>query len=629
MPDAYNLSGLILRPANFDWIAMTDPAANAETLLQLLCRLIDETISTPEDLLRTLDAIEFALLVTTPRGEECPVIFANQAAAELTGYSVEELLDRDPRFLQTDDGNQGSLTTLRAAVARGIDCRVVVRNYRKDGSLFWNEITLIPIRATDGSLKYFVQLLKDVSNYEKVETEKQTVENTLRSILSSSADAIITIDQRGIIQDANAATEDIFGYSLQELLGQNVSILMPSPDREQHDSYLRRYLETGEARVIGIGREVTARHKTGRTFPAEIAIGQVPGKKLFTGIVRNLTERKQNEEALRREHQLNENIIATSRGVILILSPDGTIVQYNSFLEELSGWPLEETRGEEWADIFLPEADREPFRRRFYAAINGQTVQSFSPVLLTRSGERRLVEWEAVPMTSRTGQIVALLCTGQDTTERQRLEREVLEIAAEEQRRIGQDLHDVVGQELTGMAMLAETLTLALRKDENRHIRIAEKISRGVSEALTKIRLLSRGLNPVDIDTQGLMAALGATARRIREFHGIDCEFQCPETVPIPDNIVANQLYRIVEEATTNAIKHSAASRIIIRLEQSDDAIELAVIDNGVGIQNPRDGGLGLRIMNYRANRIGGILTVESAPEQGTSVTCRIASGNL
>ncbi|MCG6156524.1 PAS domain S-box protein [Rubinisphaera sp. ICM_H10] len=608
---------------------MTDPAANAETLLQLLCRLIDETISTPEDLLRTLDAIEFALLVTTPRGEECPVIFANQAAAELTGYSVEELLDRDPRFLQTDDGNQGSLTTLRAAVARGIDCRVVVRNYRKDGSLFWNEITLIPIRATDGSLKYFVQLLKDVSNYEKVETEKQTVENTLRSILSSSADAIITIDQRGIIQDANAATEDIFGYSLQELLGQNVSILMPSPDREQHDSYLRRYLETGEARVIGIGREVTARHKTGRTFPAEIAIGQVPGKKLFTGIVRNLTERKQNEEALRREHQLNENIIATSRGVILILSPDGTIVQYNSFLEELSGWPLEETRGEEWADIFLPEADREPFRRRFYAAINGQTVQSFSPVLLTRSGERRLVEWEAVPMTSRTGQIVALLCTGQDTTERQRLEREVLEIAAEEQRRIGQDLHDVVGQELTGMAMLAETLTLALRKDENRHIRIAEKISRGVSEALTKIRLLSRGLNPVDIDTQGLMAALGATARRIREFHGIDCEFQCPETVPIPDNIVANQLYRIVEEATTNAIKHSAASRIIIRLEQSDDAIELAVIDNGVGIQNPRDGGLGLRIMNYRANRIGGILTVESAPEQGTSVTCRIASGNL
>jgi len=608
---------------------MADCTGSSESHLQLLCRLIDETISTPEDLLRTLDAVGFALLVTIPRDDACPIIFANQAAVDLTGYPIEELLHRDPRFLQGDDQSQEAVDALRESMQQGTDCRVVVRNYRKDGSLFWNEITLIPIRTADQSLKYFVQLLKDVSNYEKSETEKQTVENTLRSILSSSADAMVTIDQSGIIQDANAATEDIFGYSLQELLGKNVSILMPSPDREQHDGYLRRYLETGEARVIGIGREVTARHKSGRHFPAEIAIGQVPGKKLFTGIVRNLTERKQNEEALRREHQLNENIIATSRGVILILSPAGTVVQYNSFLEEISGWPLTETRGQDWAERFLPEADRDQFRRRFAAAINGHNVPPFGPVLLTRSGERRLIEWEAVPMTSRTGKVIALLCTGQDTTERRRLEREVLEIAADEQRRIGQDLHDVVGQELTGMAMLAETLSLALRKDENRHVQIAEKISRGVNEALTKVRLLSRGLNPVDIDAQGLMAALESTARRIREYHGLDCEFHCPETVPIPDNIIANQLYRIAEEATTNAIKHSQASQVIIGLIRTRDAIELSVKDNGIGIQNSSDRGLGLRIMNYRASRIGGVLTVDSDSDRGTFVTCRIASGSL
>ncbi len=608
---------------------MTDCTGNSESHLQLLCRLIDETISTPEDLLRTLDAVGFALLVTMPRDDACPIIFANQAAVELTGYSIEEMLNRDPRFLQGDDQSQESVVALRESIQQGTDCRVVARNYRKDGSLFWNEITLIPIRAADQSLKYFVQLLKDVSNYEKIETEKQTVENTLRSILSSSADAMVTINERGIIQDANAATEEIFGYSLEELLGENVSILMPSPDREQHDGYLRRYLETGEARVIGIGREVTARHKSGRTFPAEIAIGQVPGKKLFTGIVRNLTERKQNEEALRREHQLNENIIATNRGVILILSPEGTVVQYNSFLEEISGWRLAETRGQDWAERFLPEADRDQFRRRFAAAIKGHDAPPFGPVLLTRSGERRLIEWETVPMTSRTGKVIALLCTGQDTTERRRLEREVLEIAADEQRRIGQDLHDVVGQELTGMAMLAETLTLALRKEQNRHLQIAEKISRGVNEALTKVRLLSRGLNPVDIDAQGLMAALDSTARRIREFHGLECEFQCPESVPIPDNIVANQLYRIAEEATTNAIKHSQASQVVIGLSQTRDAIELSVKDNGIGIQSSSDSGLGLRIMNYRASRIGGILTVESDSGRGTSVTCRIASGSL
>ena len=123
----------------------------------------------------------------------------------------------------------------------------------------------------------------------------------LRAILDAAVDAIVTIEESGAIESINHAAERVFGYTRDELIGRNVSLLMPSPYREEHDRYIAHYLDTGEARIIGIGREVEAQRKDGSVFPADIAVSEVqlPGRRLFTGIVRDLTERREMEERAR------------------------------------------------------------------------------------------------------------------------------------------------------------------------------------------------------------------------------------------------------------------------------------------------------------------------------------------
>ena len=123
----------------------------------------------------------------------------------------------------------------------------------------------------------------------------------LRAILHAAVDAIVTIEESGAIESINPAAERAFGYARDELIGCNVSVLMPSPYREEHDRYIAHYLRTGKARIIGIGREIEAQRKDGSVFPADIAVSEVrlPGRRLFTGIIRDLTERRAMEERAR------------------------------------------------------------------------------------------------------------------------------------------------------------------------------------------------------------------------------------------------------------------------------------------------------------------------------------------
>ena len=135
-------------------------------------------------------------------------------------------------------------------------------------------------------------------------TENPTVSESaerLRAILDTAVDAIITIEESGVVESVNPAAERMFGFARDELVGRNVSVLMPSPYREEHDRHIANYLRTGEARIIGIGREIEAQRKGGSVFPADIAVSEVrlSDRRLFTGIIRDLTERREMEERAR------------------------------------------------------------------------------------------------------------------------------------------------------------------------------------------------------------------------------------------------------------------------------------------------------------------------------------------
>ena len=202
----------------------------------------------------------------------------------------------------------------------------------------------------------------------------------------------------------------------------------------------------------------------------------------------------------------------------------------------------------------------------------------------------------------------------------------MLESSSREQQRIGRELHDSLGQELTGVSYLAKSLSQKLTTAASPLAETATTITAGIQRALREVRNAVQGLVPVEVDASGFMVALEKLAADTGSRCGIDCRVESAVPVQIDDNLLATHLYRIVQEAINNAVKHAQARRIIVRPESHNGTLTVTVRDDGVGIaeEASRNGGMGLRIMRYRAGVIDATLDVESKPGEGTSVVCLV-----
>jgi signal transduction histidine kinase len=209
-------------------------------------------------------------------------------------------------------------------------------------------------------------------------------------------------------------------------------------------------------------------------------------------------------------------------------------------------------------------------------------------------------------------------------TERRRLEHELLEITDKERRRIGLDLHDDLGQKLSGLSLMTKGLELTLAKRQAAEARDAGKVHALVQEAMGHARDLARDLATLDSKKADLPAALTDLAARAKELFRIPCQFRSHKDIPPLDPAVTNQLYKIVQEAVSNAVKHGKARRIGIRLANGTDRLLLTIHNDGLPFPDHKAQftGMGLRIMNYRANLIGASLEVKAGPKHGTRVTC-------
>ncbi len=232
----------------------------------------------------------------------------NPAVTHMFGYSEAEMVGQNVKMLMPNpykDEHDGYLKHHRdTGEKKVIGIGRQVQGQRKDGTVF--PIDLAVNEMNVGGIRMFTGVVRDISERVEAESSLKNVESQTKAILDTVVDGIITIDKIGTIGTVNPATLNIFGYSEIEMVGQNVKMLMPNPYKEEHDGYLRHHNETGEKRVIGIGREVEGQRKDGSTFPLELAVSEmiVNGEKHFTGIVRDITERKQADK-------LKEEFIST------------------------------------------------------------------------------------------------------------------------------------------------------------------------------------------------------------------------------------------------------------------------------------------------------------------------------
>jgi signal transduction histidine kinase len=204
---------------------------------------------------------------------------------------------------------------------------------------------------------------------------------------------------------------------------------------------------------------------------------------------------------------------------------------------------------------------------------------------------------------------------------RRQLQEEYADAVWQQQVRIAHELHDSLGQELTGLGFLSKSLSLSMEGTSG--AQTADKLRHGIERSLEQIRGLARGVMPVERDPDGLMSALKQLAASLESVHGIPCRFDCPGPVLIPDHQTASRMYRIAQEALTNAFKHAKASSIGVSLTNSAEGVQMSIHDDGLGppeFPEKLPAGSGLRIMRYRAAALGATLTLKKAGSQGTEL---------
>ena len=241
---------------------------------------------------------------------------------------------------------------------------------------------------------------------------------------------------------------------------------------------------------------------------------------------------------------------------------------------------------------------------------------------LHEDGHEFPVEISLSPLETEEGVLISSAI--RDISDRKRLEETILEISETERRRIGQDLHDGLGQHLTGVAFMGKALEERLAESSAPEAAEAAKIVKLVNESIKMTRDLARGLLPVVSEAHGLMSALEHWAGEVSELFHVNCRFECSDPVFVREEVLAEHLYRLAQEAVTNAIKHGRSRNIIIGLAVVKGGGVLTIRDDGCGFDTAlrSQPGLGLRIMNYRAKMISGSLRVQSTASGGTMVRC-------
>jgi len=441
-----------------------------------------------------------------------------------------------------------------------------------------------------------------------------------RDLAELLPEAVFEVDTNGRLVYVNIQALPTFGYAKEELEGGPYDQVIAPQDRERLAVDAARLLN-GQGRG---GGEYLGRRKDGSEVPIFIRAATMKRQGVvygFRGVVIDLTEPKRAEEALKQSEEKYRRLFENSRDAIFIATPKGRILEGNAAFFDLLGADRNDVGIVKTGDIFVDPRQRRRFLKEFNET---GSVKDFE--MKIKKKDRSIADCLITASKTYSAEGIEIVSEGiiRDITERKRLEREVLEISTAERLEIGQDLHDNLGQHLTGIALKLKSMSQALAKKSLPEAGEGERLTDLVNQAIGRVRDLARGLVLIDFEAGGICPAIRELVKRVRNITGVSCLVRfTPEEINVGIT-TATELYRIAQEAVLNAVRHSQAKHIEIRLIQANGITTLRVQDDGIGIPpaHLNREGLGLRLMKYRAQLINGSLDIRNGPSGGTTVEC-------
>jgi len=585
-----------------------------------------------------------SILITDLGGR---IEYVNARFTATSQYTPAEVLGRSASILKSGRMPTEVYRTLWSAIKAGQTWRGELCNRRKDGTLYWDEVVISPVKDSSGRVTHYLSIQTDITARKEIAERLRESEARVRAIVEAAAEGILTFDGQGRIQSFNPAAERIFGYAAREVLGRGIERLIP-PERPDAAAQ-----EAGAPPLRpGLGKERQGRRKDGRAVPLELAVSEFHDGvgRYYAAVVRDISRRKHMEAALREERNFVSAVLATTAALIVVLDSQGRIVRLNKACEALLGCESQTVRGEVFWERFLPPEERSTLRSAFESPRGGHFPTRFEGLLVASDGSQRIVVWNNTALVGGPGERDYVIATGIDVTERRHAEERARahEVVLAHMDRLnlmgamGAGLAHELNQPLTSIYAYAQAALRMLKGGELRSERFQHavtqvaKLAEQAGEIVRRLRdfVRRRELKSERVDIVGVIEeAMEFVKPEIRRYE-TTLELGLPHALP-PVAGDAVQIEQVLINLIRNALEAMAGEErrvVTVCAERVEDGfVQISVHDTGPGLppeQVPQvfeafrttkeEGmGMGLAISRSVIEALGGRLWVEARGQTG------------
>ena len=544
------------------------------------------------------------------------ILYASQQSQVSTGYTLEELMQRpfDRLFRATP----------RSQIARGAT-KSIQRNWliRKDGEVY-------PVEITTRSFAKNRLLISTRDITDQIDSERKSSQQTAyyKALFENTPCGVATFDTSFEFVEVNQRLRLMLGYSENQIFHKPIQDIV-APECQGFVQEWKRQVSDRKVDFYGETVEITLRRRDGRPVIAH-AVMTIMSDDTAEGvfgmlILMDITAKRNSQLELARQHQFNEKLIREAAALIILLDRHAKIVMVNPAVEIVTKFKSKDLVGKTlWQCGLLDKAEIPNAKQRMKEIVDGAERVAGVARARTKSGDLCILQIQNTATRFEDGSVENVIITAIDITEQHRLQQHLMEAVEQEQARIGHDLHDGVGQLLTGIGTLAESLQSEL---QGRQKEEAERIYQLIRETIHQVRQLSHTMSPMSVQNRDLSASLLLLADSVRTNFRRQCQTDLASDIHVTDTHVAGHLFRIAQESVNNAIRHGAPKEIGISLRREGVKEAVLEIFNDGEPFDCKPGstaeGIGLRVMKHRAGLIQANLQVSCPSAGGVLVSCR------